>query len=90
MNESREENKNPRFCRRCLLQEADPEAYQRDLVSVLARMDSETRTPPAEYERRLGVCRACDRLNAGTCEACGCYVELRAAVRRQKCPYRKW
>ena len=90
MSENREEKKNPLFCRRCLLEEADPEAYQRDLVSVLARMDRETRTPAAEYERRLDACRACGRLNAGTCEACGCYVELRAAVRRQKCPYRKW
>ena len=32
--------------------------------------------PEKEYEARLAVCKACDRLNAGTCNACGCQ-ELR-------------
>ena len=41
----------------------------------------EDRTGEAEYEARLAVCRACDWLSEGTCGACGCYVELRAAGR---------
>ncbi len=32
----------------------------------------------------------CSYLNAGTCTACGCFVELRAALRTGHCPYRKW
>ncbi len=27
------------------------------------------------YESRLAVCQDCEKLNAGTCMACGCYVE---------------
>ncbi len=46
--------------------------------------------PAEEYERRLALCRECDLLNAGTCGACGCYVELRAAAKVSNCPYRKW
>lgn len=42
------------------------------------------------YERRLAVCRGCDKLNAGTCLACGCYVELRAGAKISCCPQKKW
>ena len=48
------------------------------------------RPEPSEYERRLSICKECDRLNAGTCNACGCYVELRAYSRDAACPYSKW
>ncbi|MBR1623596.1 MAG: hypothetical protein IJ675_06780 [Pseudobutyrivibrio sp.] len=43
-----------------------------------------------EYERRLRVCTTCEKLNAGTCMSCGCYVELRAAAKISKCPTKKW
>ena len=42
------------------------------------------------YEQRLSVCKECDMLNAGTCNACGCYVELRALASVSSCPYKKW
>lgn len=42
------------------------------------------------YEERLAVCKDCDLLNAGTCGACGCYVELRAVAKNGRCPYKKW
>lgn len=42
------------------------------------------------YEARLTVCKSCDLLNAGTCGACGCYVELRAAAKIGKCPHKRW
>ena len=43
-----------------------------------------------EYEKRLSVCTECEKLNAGTCLSCGCYVELRAASRIARCPNKKW
>ena len=49
----------------------------------------EDRVPEKEYEARLAVCKACDRLNAGTCNACGCYVELRAPTGVSHCPHKK-
>lgn len=42
------------------------------------------------YEQRLVVCKSCEHLNAGTCNACGCYVELRAAAKIAHCPYQSW
>ena len=42
------------------------------------------------YESRLSVCQDCEKLNAGTCMACGCYVELRAVAAVSRCPKKKW
>jgi hypothetical protein len=41
----------------------------------------------AGYERRLAICRACDRLDYGTtCRHCGCLVQVRAKLADQHCP----
>ena len=48
------------------------------------------RVKDTEYEARLAICRICEKLIAGTCGACGCYVELRAAVKMSHCPKKKW
>lgn len=42
------------------------------------------------YEDRLQICTSCDKLNAGTCAACGCYVEIRAVSSIAHCPKKKW
>ena len=55
-----------------------------------AAIKNEDRVSEDIYEKRLSVCKKCDRLNAGTCAACGCYVELRALSPVSKCPYHNW
>lgn len=55
-----------------------------------AAIKQQDRIDDEGYETRLAVCKSCDFLNAGTCGACGCYVELRAAARVGRCPYKKW
>lgn len=55
-----------------------------------AAIKSEDRVPEDEYEGRLSVCKECEKLNAGTCAACGCYVELRALSPVSRCPYNNW
>lgn len=45
-----------------------------------------TRRPTKTYAARLNICRTCDDLHSGTCALCGCYVEARAAKKRQGCP----
>ena len=35
-------------------------------------------------------CKNCDLLLSGMCRACGCFVELRAAIAANRCPYEKW
>ncbi|MCR5591950.1 MAG: DUF6171 family protein [Lachnospiraceae bacterium] len=80
----------PRKCRKCLLAELDNEKLLADVRAAVDRLDDSMKVPSEEYEARLEVCRGCDYLNEGTCGACGCYVELRAAAKTGKCPYRKW
>ncbi len=77
-------------CIRCLLEDIDPQKYEQDIKKLLDRMDRSEKVPEEEYHRRLEICRRCDYLSKGTCNACGCYVELRAAVKKGRCPYKKW
>jgi hypothetical protein len=40
------------------------------------------------YSMRLGICRDCDSLQAGTtCIHCGCVVQVKAKLLHAKCPY---
>ena len=79
-----------RRCWRCLLEEFDEAEYIRVLKDHIERTPPRERTPEDVYAGRLEACRRCGYLEAGTCTACGCYVELRAASRRGRCPYKKW
>ena len=79
-----------RDCYRCLLREIDEEAYMQKLHRYIELLDNDVKTEREVYEGRLRICKKCDYLEAGTCGACGCYVELRAAVKRNPCPYKKW
>ncbi len=77
-------------CLRCLLQEIDEEAYKNKLLRVIRMMKDSEKASDSEQKRRLDICRECSYLDSGTCRACGCYVELRAASRSGRCPYKKW
>ena len=79
-----------RRCRRCLLEEFDEAEYIRVLKEHIEATPKRDRTPEGIYAKRLEACKGCEFLEAGTCRACGCYVELRAASRRGRCPYQKW
>lgn len=82
-------------CIRCLLSDQGGQVYRDRVERLLAMMDKDVKAEAALYEKRLAVCRSCEKLSgeettAGTCLACGCYVELRAAVRKNRCPYHFW
>lgn len=76
-------------CKRCLLREM-AEADQKMIEKYKAAIRGEDRVDNEVYERRLSVCKSCELLNAGTCNACGCYVELRALAEISQCPHKKW
>lgn len=82
------ENRRP--CRKCLLAELDDKTELARVRTAIDRLDAADKVTGREYEERLIVCRECDYLNEGTCNACGCYVELRAAAKSGKCPYDRW
>lgn len=77
-------------CRKCLLREAFPEDYEKYVSSLLKKIPAQAKADDALYKSRLELCRGCDSLANGTCMGCGCLVELRAAYRKEKCPFRKW
>lgn len=66
------------------------EADVKMIKTYLEAIKKQDRVDDTVYEKRLHVCKECELLNAGTCGACGCYVELRAAALVGHCPYKKW
>lgn len=79
-------------CKRCLLLEVDPEGLYKKVSELIEVMPEDVKTSEAEYARRLDICRSCDCLENGICRECGCFVELRAAAKRNYCPsvYHYW
>ena len=76
-------------CLRCLLREMPgAEALREILRELIGQIPEEERTPAAEVQKRLAVCRECEHLHQGTCELCGCYVEHRAERKKADCPDR--
>lgn len=75
------------FCRKCLLDEYDPDGAVKTVREIIAAMPLSSRTDESEYRRRLAACKKCEQLNEGVCGMCGCYVELRAAKKQQTCPH---
>ena len=89
MDEQRTENL--RICRRCLTRDmVGQEEYFRTLRDYVENLDVDVKTPEDLYEERLTVCKECDMLFQGMCRKCGCYVELRAAVKTNCCPGKRW
>jgi len=79
-----------RNCKRCLTREmAEREEFQ-SLRDYIENMDPDIKTAEYLYEKRLAVCKECDMLLQGMCRKCGCYVEMRAAVAKNSCPWGKW
>lgn len=73
-------------CRKCLFSQMDDLSMYRQIEDYLAAMDPALKAPPARYRARLDRCRACEHLVSGTCQKCGCFVEVRCAKARQTCP----
>ena len=72
---------------RCLIGEMPEQAELAKIIRErIETIPEEERTPEREYAFRLSACRACSRLQRGTCALCGCYVEIRAARKNQRCP----
>ncbi|MCC8049515.1 MAG: DUF6171 family protein [Clostridiales bacterium] len=81
-----------RICRKCLLYEETEEAFREKLAGYLANLDDDDRVDQATYEARLTKCSECEHILNGMCRLCGCFVELRAAIKVRKCPdvERRW
>ena len=69
---------NTRICKKCLLREMDEAGFFQNMYDYIARIPADDKTPEEEYERRLSICKECEKLLSGMCRMCGCYVEMRA------------
>ena len=79
-----------RHCLKCLLQEINEEEDMNKIYKVISLLGKNEKALDEVNKARLDTCRSCDYLADATCTACGCYVELRAAKKDSKCPYKKW
>ena len=80
-------------CKKCLLYESAEGDILNDIKEKIAKLPENDKVSEAEYQNRLEFCKTCDNLISGVCMKCGCYVEFRAAFKKQKCPDvkgRKW
>lgn len=73
-------------CRRCLLRESGRQNKEKEILECILRIKEGERADEKLYSQRLSLCRECDFLIDGTCLKCGCYVELRAAFKNNRCP----
>lgn len=74
------------LCRKCLTIEIEEAGLRAYLDNYAASLPQDTRTPEPEYIMRLAFCEECRHRIHFTCTLCGCYVQARAAKKRQKCP----
>ena len=84
------EVKNNKHCLKCLLREMDENAFFENLHTYIKNLDEDIKATQEVYEERLKICKECDYLEQGMCKACGCFVELRAAIAGNVCSYSKW
>ena len=84
-------NKNLRICKKCLTRDMiDKADYFKSMYDYIENLDPDIKTEDSLYEKRLATCNECERLADGMCRGCGCFVEMRAAVAKNACPYEKW
>ena len=71
-------NKNLRVCKKCLTRDMiDKADYFKNMYDYIENLDQD-------------INKECERLADGMCRGCGCFVEMRAAVAKNACPYEKW
>ncbi|MCM1049818.1 MAG: DUF6171 family protein [Clostridiales bacterium] len=79
-----------RPCRKCLTTDMNESEYFANLHDYINNLDADIKVSGKIYDERLAVCKSCDLLMDGMCAACGCFVELRAVIGKNSCPYDKW
>lgn len=75
-----------KLCKRCLLNEVFTEEEYKHMQKYIEDIDKFIKAEENEYRQRLDICKSCDNLINGTCRICGCFVEMRAAIKENYCP----
>ena len=82
-------NTNLKICKKCLLRDMEI-ADLENITKYKDAIKANDRVSENVYETRLSICKQCELLISGTCNACGCYVEIRALSKMGRCPHKKW
>ena len=77
---------NQRMCKRCLLADMSEEGLKERVYQYIESLSEDIKVQKEEYEHRLKQCCDCEKLMNGMCRACGCFVEMRAAILNNTCP----
>lgn len=61
-------------------------------AAAMARFvgDGMRTTPPEEQALRRSICDSCPLNDNGTCDGCGCILDLKIPMRLEECPAKKW
>ena len=73
-------------CKRCLLIEAGESVTYKEITDYISSLDKAELADEKTARNRLEICKKCDNLISGTCLKCGCYVEIRARLKKSVCP----
>lgn len=73
-------------CKKCLLLEAGEQKSFAGVKDYLDTIENSLKVNDDLYKKRLSLCKECDNLISGMCLKCGCYVEIRAALKNKACP----
>lgn len=71
---------------KCLLRQAGEIELAQNINEYISTLNEEIKADEDLYRQRLALCESCVHLSNGTCTKCGCYVEMRAAVKTNRCP----
>ncbi len=80
-------------CKRCLLREMAEEDVLESIITRIDKLSPKEKSDDELYAKRLNECKNCEHLISGVCMKCGCYVEFRAAFKKNHCPNvkdRRW
>ena len=80
-------------CKKCLLLQAGENVTYEEIKEYISSLDKSLIVNDDIYKQRLSHCTKCDNLISGMCLKCGCYVEVRAKLKKSYCPdysNRKW
>lgn len=79
-------------CKRCLLADVDIDGLFKKVSELIEIIPEDIKAGKELYNMRLDICKNCECLENGICRECGCFVELRAATKKNYCPsvYKYW